>query len=40
MLGGKLLMAFAQGQRLRGLHETTSAVGVFFDIHGVNSIGP
>ena len=34
MLGGELLMALAQGQRLRGLDEPASAVGVFLDIHG------
>ena len=33
MFGGELLMAFAQGQRLRGLHETAGAVGVFLEIH-------
>ena len=33
MLGGELLMALAQGQRLGGLHETAGAVGVFLEIH-------
>ena len=33
MLGGELLMALAQGQRLGGFHETAGAVGVFFEIH-------
>ncbi len=33
VLGGKLLMALAQGQRLGGLNETAGAVGVFFEIH-------
>ena len=33
MFGGELLMALAQGQRLRGLHETAGAVGVFLEIH-------
>ena len=33
MFGGELLVALAQGQRLRGLHETAGAVGVFLDIH-------
>ena len=33
MFGGELLVALAQGQRLRGLHETAGAVGVFLEIH-------
>ena len=33
MLGGELLMALAQGQRLGGLHEAAGAVGVFLEIH-------
>ena len=33
MLGGELLVALAQGQRLRGLHESARAVGVFLEIH-------
>jgi hypothetical protein len=28
-----LLMAFAQGQRLGGLHESAGAVGEFLEIH-------
>ena len=40
MFGGELLMALAQGQRLRGLHETAGAVGVFLEIHVVYSLGP
>ena len=35
MLGRELLMALAQGQRLRGLDETAGAVGVFLEIHHV-----
>ena len=33
MFGGELLVAFAQGQRLGGLHETAGAVGEFLEIH-------
>ena len=33
MFGGKLLMAFAQGQRLRRLNKTAGAVRVFLEIH-------
>ena len=33
MFGGKLLMALAKRERLRGLHETARTVGVFVDIH-------
>src|ERR1043166_9715626 len=33
MFGGELLVALAEGQRLRGLHETAGAVRVFLDIH-------
>ena len=40
MFGGKLLMALAQSQRLGGLHETAGAVGVFLEIHRLNSLGP
>ncbi len=36
MLGGELLVALAQGQGLRGLNESTGAVGVFFEIHVVS----
>src|SRR5262249_56357286 len=39
MLGGKLLMALAQGQRLGGLNETAGAVGVFLEIH-TSSLSP
>src|SRR5262249_402355 len=39
VLGGKLLMALAQGQRLGGLNETEGAVGVFLEIH-TSSISP
>src|SRR5262249_24704173 len=38
VLGGELLMALAQGQRLRGLDITPGAIGVFFEIH-VSSLG-
>ena len=40
MLGGELLMALAQGEGLRGLDETASAVGVFLDIHQSLPPGP
>ena len=33
VFGGKLLMAFAQGQRLGGLHEPAGTVGEFLEIH-------
>src|SRR5262245_53321841 len=33
MFGGKLLVAFPKGQRLRGLHKTAGAVGKFLEIH-------
>ena len=33
VFGGELLVALAQGQRLRGLHETARAVGEFLEIH-------
>ncbi len=33
MIGCELLMPFAQGERLCGLHETAGAVRVFLDIH-------
>ncbi len=35
VLGRELLVAFAQGQRLRGLDETAGAVRVFLEIHVV-----
>ena len=36
MLGGELLVALAQGQRLRRLNETAGAVRVFLEIHSVS----
>src|SRR5262249_57636715 len=39
VLGGELLVAFAQGQRLGGLNETAGAVGVFLEIH-ISSLNP
>src|SRR6185437_4673373 len=33
MVGGELLMALAQGQRLGGFHKTAGAVGVLLEIH-------
>ena len=33
MLGGKLLVALTQGQRLRGLDKTPRPVGIFLEIH-------
>ena len=33
MVGGELLMALAQGQRLGGFHETAGTVGVLLEIH-------
>src|SRR5262249_3625812 len=38
VLGGKLLMTLAQGQRLGGLNETAGAVSVFLEIH-ISSLG-
>ncbi len=35
MFGGELLVALAQGQRLRGLHESARAVGIFLEIHAL-----
>ena len=40
MLRRELLMAFAQGQRLRGLDKTPRTVGVFLEIHRLYSFGP
>jgi hypothetical protein len=33
MVGANLLVALAQSQALRGLHETLRAVGKFLDVH-------
>jgi hypothetical protein len=37
VLGGELLVAFSQCQRLRRLNETAGAIGIFFKIH-LNSL--
>ena len=33
MIGAELLVALAQSQALRGLHETLGAVGIFLEVH-------
>jgi hypothetical protein len=40
VFGGKLLVAFAQSQRLGGLHEPARTVGELLEIHYLNSLGP